>query len=159
MKGTLLEFSVQQNSGVIAAENGSRFSFPGAEWRGSQLPYPGLHVDFQEAGGTAVSVHPDLSAVDMPPMLPVHSQPQKTDRTTAGLLAILLGALGIHKFLMGYQQQGIIMISISLGAGVLTCGIASIVIHIIAIIEGIIYFCMSDEEFNRTYITGRKTWF
>jgi len=96
---------------------------------------------------------------DMPPMLPAHSQQQKTDRTTAGLLAILLGGLGIHKFMMGYQQQGIIMLAISLGGGFVTCGIASLVIHIIAIVEGVIYFGMTDAEFERTYITGRKSWF
>jgi TM2 domain-containing membrane protein YozV len=162
MKGTLLDFSVQQNSGLIAADDGARYSFAGTDWNATQLPTPGQRLDFEVNNGLATRVYPDLTSTQappMPPMLPIHAQPQKTDRTTAGLLAILLGALGIHKFMMGYQQQGIIMIAVSLGAGIVTCGIASVVIHIIAIVEGIIYFSMSDEEFDRTYITGRKSWF
>lgn len=161
MKGTLLDFSVQQNSGLISADDGARYTFAGADWNGTALPTTGQRVDFEAANGVATSVYPDVTATapPMPPMLPIHAQPQKTDRTTAGLLAILLGGLGIHKFMMGYQQQGIIMIVISLGAGFLTCGIASIIIHIIAIVEGIIYFSMSDAEFESTYIIGRKSWF
>lgn len=165
MKGTLLDYSVQQNSGLLSGEDGIRYTFTGGEWKGQQLPAIGQRVDFEILNGEAKSVYPDAPAMaapplpPMPPMLPVHAQPQKTDRTTAGLLAILLGSLGIHKFIMGYQQQGIIMIVISLGGGFLTCGIASIIIHVIAIIEGIIYFSMSDADFEKTYVTGHKPWF
>jgi len=31
--------------------------------------------------------------------------------------------------------------------------------HIIGLIEGVIYLCKSDEEFVRTYVDGRKEWF
>jgi hypothetical protein len=41
----------------------------------------------------------------------------------------------------------------------LTCFVASPVMHIIALIEGIIYLTKSDEEFVRTYVDGRKEWF
>jgi hypothetical protein len=41
----------------------------------------------------------------------------------------------------------------------LTCGIAGVVMHLIGLIEGIIYLCKSDEEFVRTYVDGRKEWF
>lgn len=165
MKGTLLDYSVQQNSGLISGEDGGRYTFAGAEWKGAQLPAIGQRVDFEVANGSASSVYPDVAASaapplpPMPPMLPVHAQPQKTDRTTAGLLALLLGGLGIHKFVMGYQQEGIIMLAISLAGGFVTCGIASLVIHIIAIIEGVIYFTKTDAEFERIYVTGRKGWF
>jgi hypothetical protein len=47
----------------------------------------------------------------------------------AGVLAILLGALGIHKFILGYNK------------------------------EGIIYLTKSDEEFYNTYQVGKKAWF
>ena len=76
-------------------------------------------------------------------------------KLVAGLLAILLGALGIHKFYLGYQKEGLIMLLVT----VLTCGIAGAVICVIGIVEGIIYLTKSDEEFTATYVTGRKGWF
>jgi TM2 domain. len=68
----------------------------------------------------------------------------------AGILGILLGAFGVHKFILGYTKEGIIQLLL----GVL-CGIGGI----IGIIEGIIYLTKSDEEFVRTYIYGHKGWF
>ena len=68
-----------------------------------------------------------------------------------GLLAIFVGYLGIHKFVLGYTKEGIIQLI----ASFVTCGIASI----IPFIEGIIYLTKSDEEFYATYQVGRKPWF
>ncbi|WP_220628119.1 TM2 domain-containing protein [Confluentibacter sediminis] len=72
-------------------------------------------------------------------------------KLVAGILAILIGSLGIHKFILGYTKEGIIQIIIS----IVTCGIAGI----IPFIEGIIYLTKSDEEFYLTYQVGKKPWF
>jgi TM2 domain-containing membrane protein YozV len=72
-------------------------------------------------------------------------------KTTAGICGILLGWLGVHKFILGYNTEGVIMLVL----GLLTCGMT----NIIGIIEGIIYLTKSDEDFVRTYIQGRKGWF
>lgn len=65
------------------------------------------------------------------------SKPAGADKKiVAGILAILLGALGIHKFVLGYSKEGII-----------------------GLIEGIMYLTKSDEEFVATYINGKKGWF
>jgi TM2 domain-containing membrane protein YozV len=77
----------------------------------------------------------------------------------AGVLAILLGALGIHKFILGYNKEGIIILVITLILGILTCGIAGWVMSILGLIEGIIYLTKSDEEFYNTYQVGKKPWF
>jgi TM2 domain-containing membrane protein YozV len=71
-------------------------------------------------------------------------------RVTCGILAILLGGLGIHKFMLGNTTGGIIMI-------VLTCcaGVGGI----IGLIEGIIYLTKTDEEFYQTYVVEKKAWF
>lgn len=69
----------------------------------------------------------------------------------AGVLAIVIGSLGIHKFILGYQKEGIIQIVITF----VTCGLAGI----IPFIEGIIYLTKSDEEFYNTYQVGKKPWF
>lgn len=76
---------------------------------------------------------------------------QKSDKKlVTGILAILLGGLGIHKFYLGYQKEGIIQLILGLA-----CGIGSV----IGLIEGIIYLTKSDEEFEATYVQGRKPWF
>ena len=77
----------------------------------------------------------------------------------AGVLAILLGGLGIHKFILGYTKEGIIILVITIVLGVLTCGMAGWVMGILGLIEGIIYLTKSDEEFYNTYQVGKKPWF
>ena len=72
-------------------------------------------------------------------------------KVMAGILALLLGSLGVHKFILGYNKEGIIQIIISF----VTCGLASI----IPFIEGIIYLTKSDAEFYQTYQVGKKPWF
>ena len=72
-------------------------------------------------------------------------------KVTAGVCAILLGWLGVHKFILGYTTEGVIQLVL----GVLTCGLT----NIISIVEGIIYLTKSDEEFVRTYIQNKKGWF
>ena len=76
-------------------------------------------------------------------------------RIIAGILAIILGGLGIHKFILGYQKEGMTMLLVS----VLSCATLYPIMHVIGIIEGIMYLTKSDEDFVRTYIHGRKGWF
>jgi TM2 domain-containing membrane protein YozV len=80
-------------------------------------------------------------------------------KVLAGILAILLGSLGIHKFILGYNKEGIIMLVCTLVLGVITCGIAVSLVGIIGLIEGIIYLTKSDEEFYSTYQVSKKPWF
>ena len=70
----------------------------------------------------------------------------------AGLLAIFFGGLGIHKFILGYTKEGVIMLVLS----VITCGTIG---SVIGLIEGIMYLTKSDEEFYNTYQVGKKGWF
>tara|TARA_R110002167_G_scaffold163242_33_gene360067 strand:- start:1511 stop:1978 length:468 start_codon:yes stop_codon:yes gene_type:complete len=77
----------------------------------------------------------------------------------AGILAIVLGSLGIHKFILGYQKEGIIMLAVTLVLGFFTCGIGASLMGILGLIEGIIYLTKSDEEFYNTYQVGSKPWF
>jgi TM2 domain-containing membrane protein YozV len=70
-------------------------------------------------------------------------------KLTAGICALLVGWLGVHKFILGYTTEGIIQLVLGF------CGVG----WIIGIIEGIIYLTKSDEEFVRTYIQNKKGWF
>lgn len=73
-------------------------------------------------------------------------------KIAAGICGILLGALGIHKFVLGYSTEGLIMIALC----VVSCGSIA---GIIGLIEGIIYLTKSDEEFLQTYMLNKKGWF
>lgn len=69
----------------------------------------------------------------------------------AGILGIVIGWTGAHRFVLGDTKGGIIRLVIAL----LTCGAGGI----IGLIEGIIYLTKSDEEFQKIYIEGKKAWF
>ncbi|PWT90880.1 MAG: hypothetical protein C5B55_09015 [Blastocatellia bacterium] len=69
----------------------------------------------------------------------------------AGICGILIGSLGVHKFILGYTTEGIIQIVIT----VVTCGAGGVV----GLIEGIIYLTKTDEDFVRTYIQNKRGWF
>ncbi len=76
-------------------------------------------------------------------------------KIAAGICGILLGALGIHKFILGYTTEGLIMLLVTL----LTCGLGGTVMSIIGLIEGIIYLTKTDDEFYALYIADQKGWF
>jgi TM2 domain-containing membrane protein YozV len=76
-------------------------------------------------------------------------------KTAAGVCGILLGSLGVHKFILGMTTPGIIMLLVS----VLSCGILAVVMHTIGLVEGIIYLTKSDSEFYQQYAVEKKGWF
>jgi TM2 domain-containing membrane protein YozV len=113
-----------------------------------------------EFNATPNAVPPPAGAV--PPTigaLPSTPAARASNKVPAGVCGILLGGLGVHKFILGYNAAGLITLLVTIVGGVLTCGIAAGVTHLIGLIEGIIYLCKSDEEFVRTYVDGRKEWF
>jgi len=65
------------------------------------------------------------------------------DKSTAGILGILLGGLGIHHFYLGSSTSGIIEIVLS----VVTCGVGGI----LGIIEGVMLLVMDQNEFDARY--------
>ena len=80
---------------------------------------------------------------------------EESKRVLAGVLGILFGALGIHKFVLGYTKEGVILLAIALA----TCGIGGAITSIIGFVEGVIYLTKSDEEFIYIYQTNKKSWF
>ncbi len=85
-------------------------------------------------------------------------------KMTVGIVAILLGGLGIHKFILGFNNAGIIMLVASL-AGSITGSclvlplVAPFAMGVVGIIEGVIYLTKSDEEFYHEYAVNKKEWF
>jgi TM2 domain-containing membrane protein YozV len=76
-------------------------------------------------------------------------------KIAAGVCALLLGSLGIHKFVLGLVLPGIIMLLTT----ILTCGIGAFPMHVIGLIEGIMYLTKSDDEFYRLYAIEKRGWF
>ena len=84
-----------------------------------------------------------------------NTSPNQADKKViAGICGILIGALGVHKFILGYTTEGVIMLLVS----VLSCGLLSPFMGILGLIEGIIYLTKSDNEFISTYINNKKGW-
>ncbi len=104
---------------------------------------------------------PALPPFIIQPAASSYPKEQTDKKLIAGILAILLGSLGIHKFYLGYTTEGIIMLVVSIVGTVALCGIpfAAFAIGVIGLIEGILYLTKTDDEFVKTYVVGRKGWF
>jgi TM2 domain-containing membrane protein YozV len=89
------------------------------------------------------------------PAYPNAVSPVESKKILCGIMAILFGSLGVHKFILGYQKEGLTMLLVT----VLSCFLLSPIMSIIGIIEGIIYLTKSDQEFIETYQVGHKGWF
>ena len=152
MKGQILNFSIQENFGVISGADGARYTFSGAEWNGDRPPVRGMSIDFEVDGNQAKSVYVALGSMAS----------GSKNRTAAGLLAIFLGGLGIHKFYLGFTGPGLVYLLVNTLGFAITWTllfIPNIALEVMALIEGIIYLTKSDEEFEQTYVVQKKQWF
>ncbi|MFN5458346.1 MAG: TM2 domain-containing protein [Bacteroidota bacterium] len=100
------------------------------------------------------------------PAQPVSEKPIECKNTTAGICAILLGGFGIHKFVLGYNTEGIIILLLNIvgvpAIGAFTCGFGFglySITYVIPIIEGVIYLTKTDEEFIEIYQKNKRAWF
>lgn len=86
-------------------------------------------------------------------------------KIAAGICGILIGTFGVHKFIVGLTGGAVTMLVISLSCmvlGAFTCGLtwfALPVMHIIGLVEGIIYLTKSDAEFYQLYMVQKRQWF
>lgn len=65
------------------------------------------------------------------------------NKTTAGILAILLGGIGAHKFYLNETGMGILYLVL--------CW--TFIPAIVGFVEGIIYLTKSDVEFQQKYVS------
>ncbi len=71
---------------------------------------------------------------------PYAARPQK-DRMTAGLLALFLGNIGVHKFYLNQGGMGVLYLLFSW----------TFIPGLIALVEAIQYLTMSDQDFHQRY--------
>lgn len=101
---------------------------------------------YQPPNYTAQSYQP------VQPQQPKYTTPpvgyQQKSRLAAGLLAIILGALGIHNFYMGFNTRATIQLVLCLAGGLLTCGVASVAALIWGFIEGVMILSSNGPRFD-----------
>ena len=78
----------------------------------------------------------------------------RKSKVAAGLLALYLGSLGIHWFYLGNNKKGLTYLRVGLVGGVVTCGIAAVVIEILAIIDGVKIFMGKITDANGNELEG-----
>ncbi len=119
-------------------------------------------------GSVPPPYHPPLGSV--PPPDGFDRDRVSRIKVIAGVLGILLGGFGIHKFVIGAVVPGVIMLVVTLlgtcafvGLGWaligLPCGLGPAAMGVIGFVEGILYLTKSDEDFNRIYLVGKRGWF
>lgn len=119
-----------------------------------QQPYgtPGAQAGYGQPQGAAYGRqpgYPQPGPYGQPGYDP-NDDPQAKSRLAAGLLGILIGSLGIHRFYLGYTGIGLTMLLVS----VLTVGFAAPLIAIWGLVEGILYLT-SKTGYYAVDATGR----
>lgn len=119
MKGQILNYSIQDDSGVVSAEDGNRYRFKSSDWRAQEPPKNGMFVDFEPYEGVALDMYIDLEKNQAAAPSAARVAPVVGDkkRVVYILLAIFFGNLGVHNFYAGYIGRGIAQLLISLITG------------------------------------------
>ena len=76
--------------------------------------------------------------------------PSGKSRGIAGLLAILMGWCGLHYFYINKTNAGILFLLIA----ILSCGIFSTITFIVSVIQGVLFFTSTQEEFESRWVNS-----
>jgi TM2 domain-containing membrane protein YozV len=149
MRGHVLGVDTRTGDGMIAGDDGQRYSFRPPDWAHRGEPAIGLYVDFESNDSRALSIFPVPGASPAPAPLPHSHVPAAAlgdrNKLVAALLAFFLGSIGIHRFYLGRIGTGILML-------VLTCTVIGLIVTVPwAFIDMIRYLVMSDREFAARY--------
>lgn len=149
MRGVVLGFDTATGKGVISGDDAKRYSVERAGLGdGVHSLMPGKKVDFVAEDGRAASVFPIAGDFSL----------GEKNKWVAALLAFIVGGLGIHKFYLGKNRAGIIMLVVFLG-GILLAAIPTMIVSAVAFIECVIYIVKSDQQFYDDYVVGDRAWF
>jgi len=115
----------------------------------NQLHQPGM--SYPQAGGyqqQPFGQPPNPYAQYPRPGMQGGVNPYPKQKIVAALLAFFLGGLGVHKFYLGKNTLGIVMLVTSLVLGFLTCGVAALAVSIWAFVDFILILCDKETDAN-----------
>lgn len=155
MRGQVLGVDRSSGEGQIAGEDGMRYAFRPEDWSDQRGPAAGAQVDFAVAGERALRIFrvTDLATASA---IPGEVSGDK-NRIVAALLAFFLGVFGVHKFYLGKNRAGVIMLLCGTIGWLLV--LPGLFASITAFIEFILYLVTPDAEFDRKYVRGDRSWF
>ena len=152
MRGQILGYDYRTGLGEISGDDGHRYKFVGTEWRPPSQPRPGQTVDFEVREDEACAIYA------MAPISPFAGEAGKPSRLVAALLALFLGTIGIHKFYLGYNKAGLVMLLVSILGAILLL-VPTMIMAVIAFVEAITYLMTPDDEWHQRYIVDERPWF
>lgn len=147
MRGQVLGVDARTGAGMVAGDDGHRYTFGPADWAQRGEPAIGQTVDFEADDRRALNIFPLPVVVSPAAAVPAVASTRKGERSriVAALLAFFIGTLGIHRFYLGRNGSGVVMLLLSLSVfGLLVSGPW-------ALIDAVRYLLMSDHEFDRRY--------
>ena len=116
MKGQVLDYSIQNNAGVISADNGQRYSFTGGGWQASNPPSVGMHVDFQPNGNTAIGIYAVPGANSTAGSASSAASGTSAKISTMGIVGMSVGLLAI--IFLKSTLLGFLLMVVGLGSSV-----------------------------------------
>jgi TM2 domain-containing membrane protein YozV len=114
----------------------------------------------------AINEEPEIAEptpIHLTPPLPATPEPPagtagiESKRILAAAFAFMTGAFGVHKFILGQTREGFIRLGITVL--LVWTILAPVAMMVIGMVEGVIYFTKTDDDFIRTYQQGHKNWF
>ncbi|MEO0463744.1 MAG: TM2 domain-containing protein [Pseudomonadota bacterium] len=150
-----MDYNLQAGEGIISGEDNQRYAFKIAEWKQTTVPARGQRVDFDAQDGEAMQIYMlSGGGIDMS---------GEKNKFVAALLAFFLGGLGAHKFYLGYNNAGIIMLVLFIGGWLTSWLIIGLIplmiVGLIAFIECIIYLVTDEGDFQTRYVDNERQWF
>jgi TM2 domain-containing membrane protein YozV len=150
MRGQILGVDVRSGDGLVAGEDGERYTFSPEDWAQHGEPMRGQLVDFEAAAGRArnvfpVPVAPAVAPASAPSFVAAPVPTTDRNKYIAAVLAFLFGVFGIHRFYLGRVTSGIVM-------AVLTFTVIGALVTVpLAFVDMVRYLVMSDRDFAARY--------
>lgn len=143
MRGQVLGVDARSGHGLVAGDDGQRYTFLPEDWAQRGEPSIGQPVDFETSGNRALNIFPLASP---PASVSANAVPHNDrNKFVAAALAFLLGPFGFHRFYLGRTTSGIVML-------VLTLTLVGMPISFLwMLVDTVRLLVMSDREFATRY--------
>ena len=158
MRGQVLGVDRRTGEGQVAGEDGLRYAFAPTDWATVGEPAVGLLVDFEPDRDRALALFPVPGSVPVP--LPVSGPASgpgplargappvpgtDRDKLVAALLAFFLGIFGAHRFYLGRNGSGVVMLLLTLSA------VGTLFSLPWSIVDAVRLLFMTNRDFARRY--------